>query len=180
MNINPNINKSIVPNKYEYFFNKLFIYFPIVNPIYVKEKLQIENIVDASNRLFVIAGSPKPTEKLSKETPSENSNIPVLFKFISLDDGFIYSINIWRDIKINIIPNIKSVDIFMYFVIFCDNIVPINGIIKWKRPTVILVLLILFLGSLYIPIQVDIENASILKLIPIINKTISSFILSPY
>ena len=113
----PIINKNIVPIKYEYFFNTLFIYFPNVNPINVKEKLTTENTVEESNKLSVIAESPKPTEKLSNDTPKANNSIPVLVNVISLLEGFMYSINICNDINNNIIPNIKSVSINKYFVI---------------------------------------------------------------
>jgi len=104
----PIINKNIVPIKYEYFFNILLIYFPSESPRNVNEKLHNENIVDANNKLFVIAFKPNPIEKLSNDTPNANINIPDLFRFISFFEGFIYSINICNDISISITPNIKS------------------------------------------------------------------------
>ena len=78
----------------------------------------------------VIESSPNPTEKLSKETPNANKNIPILLNLTFFTDGFKYSINICREIKINIIPNIKSV---FKFIIFVNNIEVINpkiGIMK--------------------------------------------------
>lgn len=93
------------------------MYLPIVKPKNVNEKLNIENIVDDSNKLFVIAFNPKPIPKLSNDTPKANKNIPIPFNDNSLFEGFIYSINICSDINKSIIPNIKSVDINKYFVI---------------------------------------------------------------
>lgn len=126
----PIIKRNIVPSRYEYFFNTLFIYFPIVNPKNVNEKLTTEKIVEDNNKLSVIALKPKPTEKLSNDTPKAKRNTPNLFKEISLLDGFIYSINICSDINKSIIPNIKSVCIDKYFVIWYESITPISGITK--------------------------------------------------
>lgn len=116
--------------RYEYFFNTLFMYFPMVKPKNVNEKLTNENTVDDKSKLSVIAYSPNPTEKLSNDTPKAKSIIPNLFKVISLLDGFIYSINICSDINKRIIPNIKSVSIDKYLVILLEIITPIKGIIK--------------------------------------------------
>jgi len=137
-------------------------------------------MVDASNKLSVIAFNPNPTEKLSKDTPNANNNIPNLFNDISLFEGFIYSINIWSEISKRIIPNIKSVSIDKYLVIWNDIIKPNKGIIKWNIPTVKLVINVFFIDKLYIPMTVDIEKASILRQVPIINNIRSSFIKSPY
>lgn len=116
-NIIPIINNNIVPNKYEYLFKNLFIYFPMVNPRKVNEKLTIENTVEDNNKFSVIALNPNPTEKLSNDTPKAKSKIPNLLSDISLLEGLRYSINICNDIKIRIIPNINSVFIDKYFVI---------------------------------------------------------------
>lgn len=152
----------------------------MVNPKNVNEKLTIEKTVEDSNKLSVIALKPKPIPRLSKDTPKAKRITPNLFKEISLYDGFIYSINICSDINKRIIPNIKFVSIDKYFVIWYDKITPIKGIIKWNIPTVILVCNVFFRDILYIPITVDIENASILRDIPIMNNINSSFIRSPY
>ena len=79
------------------------------NPRNVKEKLHNEKIIEDNNKLSVIAFNPNPIEKLSSDTPKANRIIPNLFNVISLLDGFMYSINICKDIKINIIPNTKLV-----------------------------------------------------------------------
>lgn len=142
------MKRNIVPSRYEYFFSTLFIYFPMVSPKNVNEKLTTEKTVEDSNKLFVIALKPKPTEKLSNDTPKAKRSIPNLFKVISLFDGFIYSINICSDINKRISPSIKSVCIDKYFVIWYESITPIIGIIKWNIPTVILVFIIFFVGRL--------------------------------
>ena len=108
-NIIPIMKSIIVPKKYEYFFNILLIYLPIVKPRNVNEKLTIENTVDDNNKLSVIAFNPSPTEKLSKDTPNPNNIIPSLFNDISLLEGFIYSISICKEINKRIIPSIISV-----------------------------------------------------------------------
>ena len=165
----------IVPIIYEYFLNILFMYLPIVKPKNVNEKLQIVKVVDANKRLFVMADNPNPTEKLSRDTPNANNIIPIKLKEISLLVGFRYSINSCNDNKIKIIPNNISGFIINILFIKFENTTPNIGIIKWNNPTVKLVLNVFFRDKLYIPIQVDTENASILRLIPIINKISSSF-----
>lgn len=165
----------IVPIIYEYFLNILFMYLPIVKPKNVNEKLQIVKVVDANKRLFVMADNPNPTEKLSRDTPNANNIIPIKLNEISLLVGFIYSINSCSDNKIKIIPNNISGFIINILFIKFENTTPNIGIIKWNNPTVKLVLNVFFRDKLYIPIQVDTENASILRLIPIINKISSSF-----
>lgn len=124
------MKRIIVPIKYEYFFNTLFIYFPIVKPKNVNEKLTTENTVEDNNKLSVIAFKPNPTEKLSNDTPKAKRNNPNLFKDISLLDGFIYSINICSDINKSIIPNIKSVGIDRNLVISFESNTASRGIIK--------------------------------------------------
>ena len=52
------------------------MYFPIVKPKNVNEKLTKENTVDDKSKLSVIAYSPNPTEKLSNDTPKAKSIIP--------------------------------------------------------------------------------------------------------
>ena len=96
----------MVPTKYEYFLNTLFIYFPRVKPKNVNEKLHNVKVVDANNKLFVIAVSPNPTEKLSNDTPKANNIIPIKLKDISLFVGFKYSINNCNDNRVNMIPSI--------------------------------------------------------------------------
>ena len=172
----PIIKRNIVPSRYEYFFNTLFIYFPIVKPKNVNEKLTTENTVEDNNKLSVIAFKPNPTEKLSNDTPKAKRNNPNLFRDISLLEGFIYSINICSDINKSIIPNIKSVGIDKNFVISLESMTASSGITKWNIPTVILAFKVFFIDKSYIPITVDTENASILKHTPIINKINSSFI----
>ena len=158
----------------------LFKYFPSVKPTNVKEKLHNEKIVDDKSKLVVIAFKPKPTDKLSNDTPNAKSIVPNLFNFISLFVGLIYSINISKDKSTRIIPNIKFE--FINIILFkeYDINTPISGIIKWNIPTVKLVLIDFFKVRFFNPKTVAIENASILKQQPIINKSISSFILSPY
>ena len=104
----PNTKSTIVPTNYEYFLNNLFIYLPKDNPKKVNEKLHNENTVDDNNKLFVIALSPKPTVKLSIETPNAKNNAPYLLSDISLFVGFKYSINSCRDNNNKIIPKTKS------------------------------------------------------------------------
>lgn len=175
-----NINNISVPSRYEYFLNNLLIYFPMVNPKKVKEKLVIVKIVDDKSKLLVIALNPIPIEKLSSDTPIAKRSVPNLFNFISLFEGLINSMNIWSDININIIPNMISVLIGIILVILYDIRFPNKGIIKWNIPTVNEIFNIFFIFKLYIPITVATENASIDKQTPIINNTISSCILSPY
>ena len=124
------MKRIIVPIKYEYFFNTLFIYFPIVKPKNVNEKLTTENTVEDNNKLSVIAFKPKPTEKLSNDTPKAKRNNPNLFRDISLLEGFIYSINICSDINKSINPNIKSVGIDKNFVISLESMTASSGITK--------------------------------------------------
>ena len=124
------MKRIIVPIKYEYFFNTLFIYFPIVKPKNVNEKLTTENTVEDNNKLSVIAFKPKPTEKLSNDTPKAKRNNPNLFRDISLLEGFIYSINICSDINKSIIHNIKSVGIDKNFVISLERMTASSGITK--------------------------------------------------
>ena len=126
----PIIKRNIVPSRYEYFFNTLFIYFPIVKPKNVNEKLTTENTVEDNNKLSVIAFKPNPTEKLSNDTPKAKRNNPNLFRDISLLEGFIYSINICSDINKSIIPNIKSVGIDKNFVISLESMTASSGITK--------------------------------------------------
>ena len=124
------MKRIIVPIKYEYFFNTLFIYFPIVKPKNVNEKLTTENTVEDNNKLSVIAFKPNPTEKLSNDTPKAKRNNPNLFRDISLLEGFIYSINICSDINKSIIPNIKSVGIDKNLVISFESMTASSGITK--------------------------------------------------
>ena len=120
------------------------MYFPIVNPRNVNEKLHTVNMVDANNRLVVIAFIPIPTEKLSKETPKANNKVPVLFIVISFFEGLMYSINNWSANNINIIPNIVFGFIKRILVIWYEIITPNIGIIKWNKPTSKLVLNVFF------------------------------------
>ena len=92
--ITDRMNNNIVPSRYEYFLSNLLMYFPMVNPKNVKEKLVIVKIVDDKSKLSVIALNPTPTEKLSSDTPKAKRNVPILFSFISLLEGLINSINI--------------------------------------------------------------------------------------
>ena len=114
----------------------------------------------------VIYVIPAPISKLSMDTKNEKvmDSIKLMsFSFISSLYDFIISTNIINNVAISI--NFEFI-VYLFVSIFpISN--PINGIKKWKIPTVMDVIIIFFFFMFNSPYATDNVNASILKLIAI-------------
>lgn len=127
-----NIN---APKKVEILPNFSLKNLPNFKPKKVKSKLTNEKIIYAKNGYNVIVEIPSPTEKLSKLTETPKSK-----KAYKLSSPITSSLptNISTAIKIKIIPttisesngNLDNTTLPIKF--------PKRGIIKWKKPTIIL------------------------------------------
>lgn len=167
---NPIINSKIIPKIFAYIPIFLFEYLPINKPRNVKKAAQMLKIKPDKRILFVIALKPSPVEKLSKLTDNDTKNILNKFNSKQLSSHFIKSIIISTPIIKRIIPNKKLTLIFKNSIILLPKIVPNKGIKKCIIPTKKPRKSIFFLLKLKVPNPSDIENVSIDKDRPIINK----------
>lgn len=146
--------------------SSLIEYFPIKIPIYVIEKLQLENNKNDSKYLFVIAINPSPTEKLSILTLKASKNILKIFD-IMFFFSFFLSINIIIAKYKKMIEIINFELTLMTFNNVVPNFKPKNGIIKCIIPIVNGIKNIFEFDSLFVPKLIAIEKASILRATPI-------------
>lgn len=106
----------------------LDILFPNFSPKYVIIPAVIENIIDDVYILLVIAFNDIPTEKLSRDTASENMKSSIIFSIFFLVSSFF--IHIFMPINISIILTIMFGLIFIICIIIFPIKLPNNGIIK--------------------------------------------------
>lgn len=123
----------------------------------------MENMMRERNIFVVMAVNPNPVEKASMLTPSENKNIPMIFKLIVSSSLKKISYNISPAMNNKIIPNNKLLLIRKKFTKLLPIMTPIIGIKKCIVPTIKDNMIHFFLDKFMVPSPRESENVSILR-----------------